>query len=30
MYSIYFNVYPLIKDPKCLEYTFNAHFGSNY
>ena len=28
MYNIYFNTYPLIKDPKCSEYTFNAHFRS--
>ena len=25
---MYFDMYPLIKDPKFLEYTFNAHFGS--
>ena len=28
MYTIYFNMYPLIKDPKCLECTFNEHFHS--
>ena len=28
MYNIYFNMYPLIKDPKCLECTFNEHFHS--
>ena len=28
MYSIYFNMYLLIKDPKCFECTFNEHFRS--